>query len=178
MRLHILFVSAAVCSTALLFTPSQLYSAEFGRDKIAQWGDPFTAPQTRTRCVSYAWGSWPWGGGWKTCNGWATDVRTMQVVVYAKTLGPDNLAKEAQSAVEAAVKVCAALAGGSALTALTATPSPEVASRIAAAYGAASSAFVACIGKKSSELTAVGVGTSSLKLAFDTETHWSKWSNE
>jgi len=77
--------SAAFIAAAVAFPT---HAAEYGRQKIAQWTDPFTPPQTRTRCVSEAWGKWPWGGEWRTCNGWATDVRTMQVVVYLNPCSP------------------------------------------------------------------------------------------
>ena len=157
---------------------AQSSAAEFGREKVAQWGDPFTAPQTRTRCVSEAWGRWPWGGEWRTCNGYATDTKTLQVVIYSKSLGPDNLKQEAISAVNEVAKVCGTLAGASAITAFSGTPSPEIAARIAAAYASASGVFSSCIGAKASELSAVGVGTAALKLAFETETFWTKWSNE
>ncbi len=174
MRKTIVLILAIAASAVA----STTFAADFGREKVAQWGDPFTAPQTRTRCVSMAWGRWPWGGEWHTCNGWATDVRTMQVVVYSKALGPDNLSQSAIAAVNEAAKVCGALAGASAITALAGTPSPEIAARIVNAYASASGTFSACIGTKASDLSAVGVGTAVLKLAFDTETFWSKWSNE
>jgi hypothetical protein len=153
-------------------------AADYGRQKIAQWGDPFTPPQTRTRCIRYATGKWPWGGEWKTCIEWATDIKTMQVAVFAKVLGPDNLSEAAASAVQDAAKVCAATAAAAAAAFIAGTPSPEIAGRLAAGYAAASETFSGCIGAKASALTTVGVGTAVLKLAFESETFWSKWSNE
>lgn len=153
-------------------------AAEFGRQKVAQWGDPLTPPHTRTRCIGYASGTWPWGGGWKTCNQWATDTRTMQVYVWSKSLGPDNLNAVAAAAVESTAKVCAGSAGIAAAGAIAGTPSPEVAARLAAGYAAATAAFSACVGAKASSLASVGVATAALKLAFDQTSGWSKWSNE
>lgn len=151
---------------------------EYGRKKIAQWGDPLTPPQTRTRCVSEAWGKWPWGGEWRTCNGWATDYKTMQVEVFMKGLGPADIKDAAVSTVESIVATCVGLSSAVAVSALWATPSPEPAARIAAAYAGASATFTGCITGKASELTAVGVTTAAIQLAFDSSSGWSNWSNE
>jgi hypothetical protein len=153
-------------------------AADYGREKLAQWGDPFTLPQTRERCVSMAWGKWPWGGEWKTCNGHAVDHRTMQVAVYVKALGPDNLSAAAANVVTAVARTCTQLAAGAGMAGLAGTPSPELAGRLTAGYAAAKTAFLGCIGAKANELTAVGVATAALNLAFDTESYWSAWSNE
>jgi len=160
-------------ATAALSGPGQ-----YGMTKIAQWGDPLTPPQTRTRCVSEAWGKWPWGGEWRTCNGWATDYRTMQVEVYMKGLGPADVSAAAKEVIENVVRTCVGLASVVAVNALWATPSPEPAARIAAAYAGGSATFTGCISGKAAELTAVGVTTAALQLAFDQSSGWSKWSNE
>jgi hypothetical protein len=102
----------------------------------------------------------------------------MQVAVFAKVLGPDNLSKAAASAVQDAAKVCAATAAAAAAESIAGTPSPEIAGRLAAGYAAASATFSGCIGAKASALTTVGVDTAVLKFAFESETFWSKWSNE
>jgi hypothetical protein len=153
-------------------------AAEYGREKIAQWGDPFTLPETRQRCVSMAWGKWPWGGEWKTCNGHAVDHRTMQVAVYVKTLGPDGLTQAAANVVTAVAKTCSQVAAAAGMAGLVGTPSPELGGRLATGYAAAKTAFLGCIGAKANELTAVGVATTALNLGFDTESYWSAWSNE
>lgn len=164
---------------ALALPLSFAASAEdFGRQKLAQWGDPFTPPQTRTRCVSEAWGNWPWGGGWRTCNGWATDTRTMQVSVYIKSIGPDNVGQAAKDAVNAAVKVCTTVAAGAAGAGFLNTATPDLATRIGAAYVAGLGQFGSCMGAKAGELSALGVAVGALNLAFDTDSHWSMWSNE
>lgn len=49
---------------------------------LASWVDPFTLPHTRSACVKYASGSWPWGGGWKTCIGWATQFQWLHNTLY------------------------------------------------------------------------------------------------
>ncbi len=48
-------------------------------------------PETRTRCIGYASGKWPWPakGGWKTCNEWATDFK--QHRVYVELYGPADM---------------------------------------------------------------------------------------
>jgi hypothetical protein len=50
-----------------------------GRRTAVQWG----GPQTRTRCIGYASGRWPWGKRWKTCDQWATDLEQHSVDVVA-----------------------------------------------------------------------------------------------
>jgi hypothetical protein len=155
-----------------------LSSGQYGRKKIVQWGDPLTPPQSRTRCVSEAWGKWPWGGEWRTCNGWATDYRTMQVELYMKGVGPVDLVDAVRSAVENIVATCVGISSAIAVSALWGAPSPEPATRIAAAYAGASATFTGCISGKAAELTAVGVTAASIQLAFDHSAGWSSWSNE
>lgn len=151
---------------------------QYGRKKIAQWGDPLTLPQTRTRCIGEAWGNWPWGGEWRTCNQWATDYRTMQVEVYMNGIGPTDLSEAARSVVENIVATCVGLSSAVAVAALWATPSPEPTARVAAAYAGASATFTGCLSGKAAELTAVGLATAAIKLAFEQSAGWSNWSNE
>jgi hypothetical protein len=51
---------------------------------LASWIDPFTMPHTRMGCVKWASGSWPWGGGWKTCIGWKTQFQWLHNTLYLK----------------------------------------------------------------------------------------------
>ena len=71
-------------------------AAELSRDKIAQWGDPLTPPQSRTSCIGYASGDWPWGGSWKTCNEWKTEWRHIEVEAFLVVNGPDNVDDQAR----------------------------------------------------------------------------------
>jgi hypothetical protein len=52
-----LSVALAIASTSM--------AADIARQKIGEWGDPFTPPQSRTSCIGYASGDWPWGVGGK-----------------------------------------------------------------------------------------------------------------
>ncbi|MEN9413228.1 MAG: hypothetical protein RLZZ342_315, partial [Candidatus Parcubacteria bacterium] len=74
-----------LCATLVaVLSPQWALADDFHQQKLAQWGDPFTLPQTRTRCIHEAKGDWPWGGGWSTCTEWAVDNRTMQCSVYLR----------------------------------------------------------------------------------------------
>lgn len=55
---------------------------DYGR-ALGRWIDPTTAPQSRTDCVQWASGSYPWGGGWRTCTGWRTQFRYMYTTLRA-----------------------------------------------------------------------------------------------
>ena len=135
--------------------------------KLVQWTDPFTPPETRTRCIKYASGNWPWParGGWKTCVGWATDFRTMQISAYLRVTGPTNI----QASAQRAVQTCADAAAISAIAAFVGTPSPEIGARAAAAYATIWPVFVGCI--KTAGAAIVGVD-----LLIPTVSAWSSWS--
>lgn len=57
--------------------PKITNSSAFFARSLGRWIDPTTPPQSRTECVQWATGSYPWGGGWKTCTGWKTQFRYM-----------------------------------------------------------------------------------------------------
>lgn len=166
----------ALLLSLLVATNSE--AANFGRRKIAQWGDPFTLPQTRLRCTNDSRGDLPGGGEWKTCTGWTVDYQTMQVAIYAKAIGPDGLVQAAADAVADVAKTCTGIAVASAVGAIVAAPSPEPSVRIAAGYAIGTQTFSTCLANHAAELTAFGVGTAALKLAFDLDSFWSNWSNE
>lgn len=163
----------ALVSLLSIVLSSNCDAATFARQKIAHWGDPFTLPQTRTRCSSEASGN-----GWKTCNGWAVDYRIMQVELYAMAIGPNDLVQAAADAVAEVARTCTGLAVAAAGGTMIATPSPEPSARIAAGIGIGTKTFNLCIAKFVDELTAVGVVAASLKLALDSDNYWSNWSNE
>lgn len=155
--------------------------AEITREKIAQWGDPFTPPQLRVRCVKEAWGRLPWGRRWRTCVGHAYDTKTYQRELFLVVRGPDTnqLEAEAKAKVEDALKTCLVVSAGGAATAFYATPSPEPGARIAAAVAAAGESFKVCIGVKKTELAAYFAGVPGrYSVDFDVTGGWSKWSNE
>jgi hypothetical protein len=147
--------------------PPSGFSGPVVRKKLAQWGDPFTPPQFRIRCIGYAWGSYPWGGGWKTCNKWATDTKTMQVSAYIEVDGPTNIS----AAIQTAVQDCAAAAAATAVGTFFAAPTPDPATRAAAAYSTLYPTFQAC-------LTRAGAAIASFQLLFPTSAEWSNWSGD
>jgi hypothetical protein len=153
-------------------------NSDLVRTKIAQWGDPLTPPQTRTRCIGYASGKWPWPakGGWKTCNEWATDYKTMQVSAYIKSVSSKQIERAAVAAVKKAVTTCVGAATAAATAALFATPSPEPAARMAAAYTAGQVVFKACMTDQAGKRALAGFAADAFDLAFDFESHWSDWS--
>ena len=173
------FRGAIFISTCLIACcPTGAHAAEYGQTLVIEWPDPFTPPQTRTRCVSEARGDWPWGGEWKTCSGWATDFKFMHVQIYSKAIGPDALGQVAKAAVESIARTCSSKAGLGAVVALAGTPSPELSARLAAAWTVAVAIFNTCLAEQAASLAATGVATSALKLAFEPRSHWTSWSNE
>ncbi|EPT2386135.1 hypothetical protein ACVPOD_000616 [Citrobacter freundii] len=82
-------------------------------------------------------------------------------------IGPTDLSEAARSVVENIVATCVGLSSAVAVAALWATPSPEPTARVAAAYAGASATFTGCLSGKAAELTAVGLATAAIKLAFD-----------
>jgi hypothetical protein len=167
---------AVLSLTALIHTNS--VAAEYGRKSIAEWNDPFTPPETRTRCIADARGDWPWGGEWSFCKEWATDTKWMVVEIFTKTIGPDASSVVARDAIEAVAQACGQKAAAVAVVALLSTPSPEVGARLAVAWPLAVAAFNACLADESARLVAVSVATTALKLSFEPTSHWSRWSNE
>lgn len=81
-------------------------------------------------------------------------------------------------AIETIVRTCVGFASVVAANALWATPSPEPAARITAAYAGGSATFTGCLSGKAAELTAVGVTVAALQLALEQSSGWSNWSNE
>lgn len=146
-------LSALSC---LMATPA--VAADISRKKLSQWGDPLTPPQTKTDCVDWASGDWPWGGSWKTCKGWRTQVRSMQVEAFLVVSGPDNLGGEVMNAVKRCTVVAAAAAAGA-----------GYASGGTAAVAAAKIAFSACLGTIGSDIA------EKYSINVETSSHWSDW---
>ena len=142
-----------------------LSNGDIVNKQIASWTDPFTLPQIRGRCVKWASGRWPWGGGWKTCVGAAVDHKVMMVTANLVITGPGNLADAAKKA----VVNCSTVASGAALGMFVGTPSPEVAARVAAAYTTFLGTFTGC-------LKTVGVASLGISVSLPTSSHWSNWS--
>lgn len=122
-----------------------------------------TPPQSRTDCIGYATGEWPWPakGGWKTCNEWRTQWRHIEVEAYLKVTGPDNLGNEIKNA----VTQCVAVAAAGAVTAVVVTDGAAV----PAALAAAKVTFFACMSTKGTDIG------SDYSLTIDTPTHWTDW---
>ena len=59
-------------SNAAIATSVTVFARPLGR-----WIDPTTPPHSRTECVQWASGNYPWGGSWKTCTGWKTQFQYM-----------------------------------------------------------------------------------------------------
>lgn len=158
---------AAIGAIALAISCSPVFAqSELFNEKVAQWGDPFTPPQTRVRCISESWGRWPWGGEWRTCNAWATDTKNLQIVVTLIVTGPDGRDDAARNL----VRNCKDVAVAAAVATFFGTPSPELYARLVAAKEMAEKSFVACISSGS----IIGV----FDFKFVDSYYWSKWSNE
>ena len=154
-------VLVAVC--VIIAAPAFSATAEISRQEIGQWGDPFTPPHSRTDCVRYASGKWPWGGrGWKTCVGFRTQWQHMEVKAFLVTDGPDNLGNALRNSINACLVTAAAAAGTTvAITSGVAVP---------AALAAAKVAFGACLTAK------VGDVADTYGISMDTQSHWTDWS--
>lgn len=124
--------------------------------KIAQFG-----LEPRVKCVKWASGKWPWGGGWKTCIGHKTEF--LQHKFHLVVDGP-NPEAAARRLLEEAAAVAVSAAVGTGI----ATPSPEPAARIAAAVTAAKTAFVGYLGARGAERL---ISQYSLKIK-----HLTSWS--
>lgn len=92
---------------AILFT-SNSFAEVCGQRTAVQWG----GPETRTRCIGYAWGKWPWGGEWKTCNEWATDLKqhSTDVIVHCPS---KNMPTAVTQVIDACIGTAVATAVGS-----------------------------------------------------------------
>lgn len=142
-----------------MLTPVVATAAVVSRQKIGEWGDPLTPPQSRTSCVKYASGNWPWGGGWKSCVGWKTEWRHMEVEMFLQVDGPSNLSDAAKQAVVECTAVGAAAAVGA-----------GVYSGGTAALAAGKVAFEACIGTKAADVA------NEFSISVPTQSHWTDWS--
>lgn len=160
MRRSLFFAFFMAFLSVTIFSSMSANAAEINRQKVAQWGDPLTPPQSRTKCVSYASGNWPWPatGGWKTCNGWGTDWRHMEVEAFLVFNGPDNLASDAINA----TGQCAIVAAGAAGVVGIATSGT-------AAVAAAQPAFISCMKIKGIQ------EFSKYSVDFTTTSHWTDW---
>lgn len=128
--------------------------------KIAEWGDPLTPPQCETKCSKYASGDWPWPahGGWKTCIGWTTKWRHMEVEAFLDFNGPDNITDDIKNAVGTCALVGAAAAGIAGIV-----------TDGAAAAAAAQTAFIACMKVKGVQ------ELDKFHVSFRTSSHWTDW---
>jgi hypothetical protein len=129
-------------------------------NKIAEWGDPLTPPESETECTSYASGDWPWPahGQWKTCNGWTTKWRHMEVEAFLDFNGPDNVTEDAKNAV-----------GNCALVAAAAAGVVSIVTDGAGAAAAAQTAFITCLKAKAIQ------EADKYSVSFRTATHWTDW---
>lgn len=128
--------------------------------KIGSWTDPLTLPESRTQCNSWASGNWPWPatGGWKTCTGWKTEFRHMEVEAFFDVTGPDNLGDDVKNAAGTCMLVAAAAAGvvGAATDGIGAVP-------------AAKAAFVGCMKAKGVQ------ELDKYSITYRSNAGWSEW---
>lgn len=123
--------------------------------KIGEWPDPSTPPQSTTECSNYASGDLPLGGRWKTCIGWTTTWRHIAVEAFLDFNGPDDITDDARAALNQCALVGATAAGIAA-----------IATDGAGAAQAAQTAFIACMKVK-------GVAElDKYNVTFRTQTHW------
>lgn len=128
------------------------------KQKIGSWTDPLTPPQSRTECNSWARGDLPFGGEWKTCTGWKTEFRHMEVEAFLAVTGPDNIAEDAKNAAGVCILVGAAAAG--VVGAVTDG---------AGAAAAAQTAFGGCMDLKGVQ------ELDKYAITFETDGGWSDW---
>lgn len=126
--------------------------------KIGEWGDPLTPPQSETECSKWASGDLPFGGGWKTCVGWTTKWRHMEVEAFLDFDGPDDISDDAKNALGTCALVAAA-AGGVI----------GVATDGAATAAAAQTAFLGCMEAKGAQ------ELDKYSVAFRTTSGWTDW---
>lgn len=128
--------------------------------KIGHWSDPLTPVQSKTECIGYASGDWPWpaNGGWKTCNQWKTSFRHMEVEGYFDFEGPDNLGDDVKKAVSDCALV--AVAAGGVIGAITDG---------AGAVPAAQTAFLACMKVKGIQ------ELDKYSISYRSSAGWSDW---
>jgi hypothetical protein len=129
---------------------------------LTSWNDPLTPPHTATRCVSEAWGHWPWCDEWRTCNGWATDCSWLRNelflivrVGYDPVTIPDPAAVVSACLNEAAT--AAALAG--------AVAAIVTGAGAAAAEQAFIAVFQACLVAQ----------LNPIEIRFEQRNHWTPW---
>jgi hypothetical protein len=162
-----------VASMFLVCVSSTAVAQDFHKQKLAQWGDPFTPVQTRTRCIGEAWGHIPLvSENWRSCNEWATDTSSMQCEVTLRVPTVASLPAAAQSAAQTVAKTCSGVALATGAAVFTGTPSPELSARVAAALATLKPAFVSCVSSEG------GVALAALTLTLEQGCGWSKWSNE
>ena len=154
--------AAAPLALAICAMSQPSMAAELSKSKLAQWGDPLTPPQSKTECIGYAKGNWPWGGGWKTCNQWATRWRHMEVEYFLVVNGPDDVSAEVKNV----VVQCAVVAVGAAGTTVALTDGAAA----PAAVAAAKVAFGACLATKGQELV------DKYSISGASSSHWTDWS--
>lgn len=169
---------------ALLFlcTTMTAHAGEYFREKWFDYPDPTSAPKVTARCVQYGSAHVPcpiFPSDMtrmclkSACTGHAYDTELLRVSPTFVVSGPDTAEAAVKNAVEAIVAVCAAQAVAGAKAAGAATPSPEPASRIAAAISTGVIAFKVCVGTASATTVVAGI-VNQLEFKLETPTHWAK----
>ncbi len=168
-------ISCILVFVAVTSVADVAHADVIARHKLAQWGDPLTPPKTRTKCAKWAKGDLPFGGKWKTCVGWKTETKTMQVSLFLEAKAPkleETMAKELQKQLKKAVNGCAKSAAGAGTTAFLATPG-EFGLRAAAAGVAAEETFLGCLATIPDRIS--GGYAKRFKLKMSQTGKWSKW---
>ncbi len=152
MKIPTLFI-AVTAATYMLTVPTTSIASQatvkLAEKTVMTWG----GPETRTRCIGYASGKWPWPakGGWKTCNEWATDLK--QHRLYLEMYGPQDMEKGRLPAIKDSCLVAAVATG-------VATAGNK---------GAITSAFTACV--KTTEFLG-RIVVSDFRLNVKTSNYW------
>lgn len=152
-------------------------SAEIYKKKITQFGDPTTAPQTRTSCVQESSTDVPYCEtrglsvtcGTRratTCTGWKTETKTLQNEIFFVVNGPDSVEGAVKKSVVSCTDKATQLGVGVALAVIAKSGSKEAAA--AAALTAASTFWDAC-------MTAEVANRLSFNLSTQSTSHWTDW---
>lgn len=149
-------IKTALTALALAIGLSASANAALYERKILH----FNGPESRTECVQWASGNWPWGGGWKTCSGHKYQFLNHEFFLVAD--GP-----QAEEAVKRVVQEAAVAALAAGVTAAAATPG-EVVIKTAAALTAAKQTFYAAL---SANALTKGLG-SQYSIRIDHRTSW------
>jgi hypothetical protein len=148
--------------------PTAVRAADYHRQTLVGWPDPFTPPKVTTRCVKWASTTGVKCNGlkcrrttWKTCVGHAYDTQYMRCELILRVPTLAGLPASLQSAAINVARACAAYTLA-VVGAIAAGTSP------AAALAALQPTFVACVHSRG------GQALAAMSLAVDRSCGWHK----